>query len=211
MSTTHHILQRAVAAGIFALGISSTAQALSIAEPEIHLPEPDYIVVDEVFLQSDSNHDGTLSVDEFYQLHTAAALIEFEKTFSAMDKDQSGEVMVEEFIRFLPGKDDEFAKQQFFSAAGTDLLMDVEEFSVMRLAEQGANTDLLWKFALLDHDHNEQLTLEEFYSDSPVIPGEPVVEPPVINDHIEPEKPVVEPEPPVIIDPVKPEIEPPSI
>ncbi len=204
MDNQKTLLNRAVKTGIFAIGILSATQlyarSMIEAPPIVNSYAP---MIDTVFLTSDIDGNGQLSVDEFYQLHTAAALIEFEITFKTMDNDGSGDLNQEEFISFLPAKEVNLLGEQFINASGEDGLMDIKEFSIMRIEEQGANPGLLWKFALMDKDRNRELTPEEFYGQSMIEP--PLTPPPEVITPLPPKPEQVidptDPEPELIIDP----------
>ena len=195
MSHKKSLLSRAVKAGIFAIGIVSTTQlqALSMIEPtEADLALP--VIIDEVFLTADTDGNQQLSVPEFYQLNAAAEILEYEMMFKRMDADGSGDVSSEEFTRFLPIKDDHAIKEQFLNAAADDGLLDVKEFIIMRRDAQQNSDNLLWKFAMMDKDHNGELAPHELY-------GLPMIKPPVMP----PPPEVIEP-PILIVDPLPPEV-----
>lgn len=213
-------LSCAIKVSLFATSvvISTQAQALSIAEPPVFATE-DYIdyplpIIDEVFITADADGNRQLSVDEFYSLHAAAAMLEYEITFKRMDSDGSGDVSADEFIRFLPVGSDENLKARFLDAAGEDEMLDVKEFSVMRMQAQDNSNSLLWKFAAMDYNHDGELNPAEFYGKPHIEPPAILLPPEVIDpifiiDPLPPEviTPPVDPEPEVVILPVDPEPE----
>lgn len=215
MNNKKSLLSRAVQTGLFAVSIFATSQtqALSLMEPAI-TDAPPMPLMDEIFLTSDMDSNQQLSIAEFYQLHAAAALIEYEMAFIRMDNDQSGDVDAEEFNRFVPFKEDAALTETFMAAAGEDGLMDVKEFTVMRNQSQDNSNSLMWKFAMMDRDHDGELNPGEFYGSQVTALPQPI-DHPIYIEPIEipvgPELPItilpIEPKPenPVTIQPVKPE------
>lgn len=161
--------------GLFCLSMISTTQAMATDKDK-----PSDFQVSEPFLVADENQDGKISHAEYLNLMKANVLMEAELTYKRMDSDGSGMVKPRELQQFLAttnigsvSTSNVILLNSALKASGDDGQLSLQEFTSMRLVENAKYTNYLWKFSRLDTNHDQQLTLEEFFNlDNYILPPE---------------------------------------
>lgn len=155
------------------LSIATTVQAVAADQSsDLQTSEP--------FLVADKNQDGKISHAEYLSLMKENVLMEAELTYKRMDNDGNGAVKPSELQQFLATTNIKFLStsniilfNSTLRAAGNDGQLSLQEFISMRLMNNGKQTNYLWKFARLDKNHDQQLTIEEFFNlDNYILPPE---------------------------------------
>lgn len=114
----------------------------------------------EYFTNADADSSGYLSLAEFENLKNSQQETRIETAFAALDTDISSTLTLDEMSVDAPEGTGDFLANIFALADNTaDSALSIAEFT--NLQKKG-NDSGIWKFASLDTDFDQQVSLEEF-------------------------------------------------